>query len=172
MPVKLVDPTLKVLFSGKKLITHDLPNPGRKITFEGTQQEVIEWLRDKGPELTEKAIRREIDEVEIVRHVQGKVAVSWINLKEIPEEKLRDVFAESLNKEVGGLLTDKAIDFILKKKKLIEGGAVYTGVDRELGIMHVYTEHPKIGKEITLRYEPHIIGPVEKTIRFKRTSGG
>ena len=165
MPVKkLSDPMLRLLSGGTKLAIYGSPNPGQKVTFEGTRQEIVEWLRDKGEELAEKAVRKEFEEVEITqlpeRHTTKMV------LRGLPQERLRDVFAEDLTERVGALVAEDANDIILREKKLT-GGAVSTGVDRELTLISVHTEEPKIGKEVTVKYEPGTIGPIEMTIRKK-----
>lgn len=171
MPVrKITDPTLNVLSSGKKLTVYGLPNPGQKVTFEGTQQEIIEWLRDKGDELADKAARREIENVEITR-----LPERWkteMKLKDLREERLRDIFAELLTDRVGGLVADEA-NRILREKNLW-GAAVETGIDRELVLVNVHVTEPEqvtqIGKEVSLKYEAGTIGPSEVRIKYKRKS--
>lgn len=167
MPVKkLSDPMLRLLSGRTRLAIYGSSNPGQKVTFEGTEQEIIEWLRDKGPELAEKAVRREFEEVEITRLPERYT--TKIVLRGLPEERLRDVFAEDLTERVGGLVAEKANE-LLREKKLV-GAAVSTGVDRELTLISVHTEEPKIGKEITVKYEEGVIGPTEMTIKLKRKS--
>jgi len=166
MSVRLNDPTLKVLSKGKRLTVYGLPNPGQKVTFEGTRQEVIKWLRDKGAELTEKALKREIEEVEITQLPER--IVTKMMLKDMAAERLKDVFAEELTNRVASHVAEKANE-ILKEKKLV-GGSIDIGVDRELSLVHVYVEEPKTEKEVKLKYEPFVIGPVEMKVRYIRRS--
>jgi len=162
MPVRRMirDPLLRLLTSGVK----EVLNPGQVVEFEGTEQEIIEWLRDKGTELAEKAVRREIEKVVITQLPERFKTEMY--LKDMPADRIRDTFGEALVERVSRKVADHATKLIVEKK--LVGAAIETTIDRDLALVSVHVgPEPWRGKEVMLKYEPNVVGPVETQVRFR-----
>jgi len=154
------DPLINLLTQKRRMVTTKLPNPGEKVEFEGTKEEIIMWLKEKIPEI------KEAQKVEITR---------------LPERLIREIRLTGLTSEerervLEGEITDHACHLVAQEgdkvlKEIPESvamslvGSYVPGV----GVVHVYTKdaHKIPSFKVTQKYERGKIGPVEMEVKVE-----
>ena len=156
MPVRLKDPMLRCLASGSLAV---YGNP--EITFEGTSEDIMEWIQREKERLVEKSAEERI----VITKLPER-SVTEIDVRAQPAGFRRSTIVETYADVIGDVGSETL------ERKFKEKGKEFhpesTSVSPDLVLVHIHPEEMITeDKDVTVKYKKGMVGPYEMILKVK-----